>query len=243
MIKREKLIYSFFLIVTVALASTVAFLYVNLRNSQGSLERELAREMSQKAYTISLDIEKLVGRFYDCYWNIQDDDYQFAHGYISNVTRDALYYRTLDAYFGSYFPQFYGETVKDDLSSLFYFYPEPTYEVYHNISNSVQYALDQIDFATLARTQNDSHQLIGELYYVLGINQETQSGNWTALRGISEPFSEMCIYWERQSGSLSGTSATQPNVMFGWALGNATQLYQDLVVWHNHNPRPPWPAQ
>jgi hypothetical protein len=98
--------------------------------------------------------------------------------------------------------------------------------------------LYQIDFAWQGRTNNDSHQLIGELYYVLGINQETQAGNLTALRGISWPFSEMSYYWETQGGLSQGAKTTHPDILLGWALANATRLYQNLVDWHNKTPNP-----
>ena len=240
MIKREKILYSFFLTVTVALASTVAFLYVNLQNSQASLAQKLALERYQKAYAVFSGIEKLASLYYHCYSTIQDDDYMFAHGSITNETRDELYFRTIHSYFGSYYSPFYDQSVQNNINSLAYLYGEPTYEEYHNVSDTIQYTLDQIDFATLGRTINESRRLIGELYYVLGIDQVLQGGNWTALRGIAWSFFTMSSYWDTQYVQQSLTNATPPIVAFGWARANATQLYEDLVIWHDSNPRPPW---
>jgi hypothetical protein len=164
MIKREKLVYSFFFIVTVAWASTVAFVYIN---SQDSLEQERVREMSDKAYTVYYDVDHLVTGFDQCYFDIQSDENQFAQGYISNATREALYYGTTEIYLPLDWLESYGHIVQVDLENLYYLYTEPTYEAYLNISNTVQYALDQIDFA-ISHPENDSYQLIGELRALSG---------------------------------------------------------------------------
>jgi hypothetical protein len=232
-LKREKKVYSIFFIVTFVLASTV---YITAQNAQISLEKEQARELSVEAYAVYSDISKLVGHFYNCYRNIQNIDYQLSEGYISNDTRDTLYDTTLIDYLGNYYTQFYGQTIEYHMANLAGTIGPLLYGVYKNISDTLQYSLDQIDFAWLGRTHNDSHRLLGELYNVLGIYQETQSSNYTALRGIAEPFSEMYIYWEEKAGLLLGAKQPEPNILFNWAIANATQLYQNLEDWHNNNP-------
>ena len=232
MMRREKIVYSLFLIVTVALSSTVAFLYVGYQDSQRSIERESLQTISNQAYFISLDIYDLVSRFNHAHSKIHDDDYQLAQGYISNETRDALYWRTFDDYLGDF--RQHGDTFETEMNHFYYLLGEPTHETYENISDTIRYALAQVDFARTTRTQNESHRLMDELYNILGIYE--QDGNWTGMNGIAGSFSEMYVYWHALTNPYPGTSTTQPSVMFEWAVGNATRMYQDLLVWHENNP-------
>lgn len=210
----------------------VAFLYLHYQDSQRSIELASIREISQQADTVNEDVQTLIWRFHLACENIQYDDQQFDHGHISNETRDVLFWRTIYDYFSNSFFDDAHTRIERDMDDLYDLLKEPGREIYSNISNTVKHAIDMVDFWDPLITRDYVHQLLVELYVVLGIDQMTQWQNLTALEGIAKSFSAMSSYWNDQTSMTSGKNTPEFSIMFDWALANATQLYQNLLAWH-----------
>lgn len=231
MLSREKIAYSIFFIVILILVSTIAFLY---SKSQASLQTDQIRMQSMRADMISREIGDMIGRFHRLYIQIQDYDWKLANGYISNETKHGLYDATMAAYFHIITSD--RALLEVEITKL----ADPqSYETYANISETMVYSLDQIEFAAYFRTENESSRLIGELHTVLGIN--TTYGNYSGWQGIYRSFYEMQYYWAQEAGGLGISPQPEPSTWLSWALANATQLYQDLANWHGNNPYQPYP--
>jgi hypothetical protein len=233
MMRKDKIVYSLFLMVTVALASTVAFLYINYQDSQRSFEQQsyqaISRQASRQAYIISADIEDIVSRVYNAYGEMRYDEGRFGEGSISNETRAALQRRTLIDYFPRSAFYEHADTFRDEVIVFSDLLGESTNAMYTNISDAVGYAIDRIDF--VARLSSDPYRLMGELKDILGIYQ--RGGN---MEGIANAFHEMGYYWNALSYPNYPTPGNQPSVMLEWAVGNATQMYQALHLWNESIP-------
>jgi len=236
MMKREKVVYSLFLMVTVALASTVAFLYINYQDSRRSVEQESYQTLSRRADMISDDIEDIISRLYAANSEMHADEYRLSQGGISNETREELQWRTLDTYFPDLFYQ-RADDFESKMGLLCYLSGESS-TMYTNISDTFRYTIVQILFAWYSRTPNDAYRLMVELGDITGAYPVGGGGHGTPMEGIGHSFRSMSAYWNALSyPNTYPTPTTQPSVMLEWAVGNATQMYQALVVWHENNPR------
>jgi multisubunit Na+/H+ antiporter MnhB subunit len=238
MLRREKIVYSISLIVIVTLASVVVFLYVNIQDSQQSIELELIRRITQQANTVNGDIMDLVWRFHYAYEDIKQDDRDFELGNISNETKDALFWRTINDYFypspGNNIIMSFQIKVEDDIKGLFDLLGEPEYTTYSNITETIRYAIPYDLFYDPLMTSTIAHEILVRAYTILGIDQADQwrSVNYTALSGIGISFSALSRYWLNQTSITLGKSAPEFSVIFDWALANATQLYQNAsAIW------------
>jgi len=110
-------------------------------------------------------------------------------------------------------------------------------DVYSNVSETVKYAVDQIDWTRNGRFPSGRSQLMYDLCHILGADAYLVNGNTTELTGITHSYFQIYAYWNSKSRSQPNdlTNEEVLTANLDWAIGNATQLYQNLAEWHNSN--------
>ena len=233
MIKRTIVAYSLMAIFLVALIATNVYFYLENNNLRSLLRQDCLREMSEKAGDVWSRVSSFMGWYDDCMWRLQGDLEQD----FSNETKERLIWTT--AYLLDCYSDGVAIDVERDFNRLRRL-DEEFYEIYNNVSDTVEYALAQVDWTMLGRADaNERVTLLWELYYLLGVDQISRLENFSALRGIAYSFNRLWSYWDREyyflltNGRITMPSyLTKPEVALEWALGNATALYQELTEWH-----------
>jgi hypothetical protein len=223
MTRREKITYSIFLVAVIGLAWTVANLYVMNNNENTFLMQEQTKVLASYALTLDTQTRSLVNSF------LRYRDYVEGDQNTPNVTENSLN----DLEHRSFILLSYeADSVRDAIETdAFYLMgfdlnhagnSSAYVDVYLNVSDTVNYAVNQLDWTT-GKLPSEHHRLMFELCDIIGADQ---------LTGISETFSRIAsLCWNSQN-------QLNPPVIdaeLRWALGNATQLYQNLVTWHNSN--------
>jgi hypothetical protein len=231
--KREMVGYFLLGILVVALASTSVYFFLDNGVLRSLLTQDQLRDMSEKAGNVYSRIESFTGWYDACMEKIRYD----TRLVISNETKQHLVWRSweyLDRYSdrASY-------DIEEDLGTLSYMDEKSSWGIYQNISDTIGYAIGQVDWAVLGRPSDEGLSLMWELYYLLGVDQITESENLTDLRAISRSFSLMSQYWYSewtftisQGRSPIPEYLPKPHVALEWAFGNATALYRKLAQWH-----------
>jgi hypothetical protein len=236
MMQREKIIYSTFLVVVIVLAWTVASFYV-INNSQNiSLEQEHARVLAMYSKDMWTQTRNL-GDFFLRYYQFTEADQNQPNitenflGMLESRSFTLLNYEARSAL----------DVVKTDSQTLSTFNLDygAKYTAYvnahYNVSVTVEYAVNQLDWTTSGRLPTEHHQLMYGLCHILGADQYMATGNTTQLPEISQTFFRLYLYWD--SRSKNQQTSTLLDTELGWAVGNATQLHQNLLDWHNQNPQ------
>ena len=235
MVRRDKIIFSILLVVIIALALVVVNLYFVSNSQNVSLMQEQAGVLAGYAEDMSTQTQFLVSSFL-AYHSLTEMDQNQPNmtenvlsmledrsftllGYEADSVREVI---QLDSATVTSFIADHGEQYK------------AFEDAYYNVSETVIYAVDQLDLTT-GRVPSEHYSLMYELCHILGADQYMPTGNNTQLAGLSQAFLIVYLY-------LNGQSSYQPNSIalnaeLGWALANATQLYQNLVDWHNSNPQ------
>lgn len=235
MMRREKIIYSTLLVVVIALAWTVANFYVINNGQNISLEQEQARVLAMYSKGMWTQTQNLGGFFLRYHQFTEGDQNQ------PNITENFLImlesrsFTLLNYEAGSVRDII--QTNSHALSSfdLAHGAKYTVYDdAYYNVSETVEYAVNQLDWAT-GRLPTEHHRLMYELCHILGADQYVAAGNATQLPGISQTFFRLYLYWDTRSKGQPTSIVLGTEL--GWALGNATQLYQNLLTWHNQNPQ------
>jgi hypothetical protein len=239
MIRRDKIIFSIFLIVIIALAWGVVTLYFVSNSQSISLNQKQAEVLARYAEDMSTQTQFLVSSFL-AYHDLTEMDQNQP-----NMTYDVLSYLEdrsftllgneadsvrsiiqLDSGTIGPFDDGQGEQYKTFV------------DTYYNVSETVVYAVNQLDLTT-GKVLSEHYSLMYELCHILGADQYNATGNNTQLTGISRAF--LSVYVALDSYSIASElihyqlNLTLLNTELGWALANATQLYQNLVDWHNLN--------
>jgi len=234
--RREKIIYSILFVTSILLAWTVANFYVTNSNQNIFLVHEQAKVLASYALTMQTQTRNLVNSF------LRYHDYVESDLNWPNMTEDTLSkleYRSWILL--SYEADNARNAIQTDSSYLMRFdlnhvgNSSAYVNVYLNVSETVNYAVNQLDWATGRRLLSEHHRLMFELCHILGADRNT-TANTTQLTAISQTFSRI--------SSLCWNSQNQLNppvidMELSWALGNATELNQNLVAWHNSNPLTP----
>lgn len=236
-LRKMKIAYSLIAVLVIASVTANVYFYLENRNLSNLVTQNRLREMWEKAEDIWSRLTSFVGWYYDCMWRLQSD---LKQGF-SAKTEERLIWRT------SYLLERYSDRVRYDVERDFNtlsWSHEPFRLTYVYISNAVEYALDQTDWATRARKTNESYELLWELYYILGADQITRAENLSRLRGIANSFSFLSSYWRSEyyfiltNGRQKIPSyLPKPETALDWALGNATALHQALTEWHERTER------
>ena len=241
MMKRTKIAYSLMVMFIVALASTNLYFYFENNNLKSLLEQDRIKELSEKAADVWSRLGSFEGWYDYCMWELNRD----LKENVSSEVKNLLVGRT-ETLLDRYSDRVYYD-VKNDLKRLWWLDEEPSSRVYDNVSDTVTYALGQVDWATLGRGTNESVTLLWELYYMLGVDQITRAENLSGLRGIEFSFLRLYDYWDREYYFLLTNGRdkipsylAKPEVCLEWALGNATALYQNLTEWHERT-KPSYP--
>jgi hypothetical protein len=240
MIRRDKIIYSVLLIVIIALAWGVVTLYFVSNSQSISLKQEQARVLAKYAEDMSTQTQFLVNSFLAYYSLTKMDQNQ------PNMTENVLMMLE-DRSFTllGYEADSVRSIIQSDSTEIGLFDEDhgeqyKAYEdAYYNVSETVIYAVNQLDLTT-GRVLSEHYSLMYELCHILGADQYNPTGNNTQLTEISQAFLTVYLHYsDLQSGYQPNSIAlnTAINTELGWALANATQLYQNLVDWHNLNPQ------
>jgi len=233
MMRREKIVYSIFLVAVIVLAWTVANFYVMNNNQNIFLVQEQAKVLASYALTMQTQTRNLVNSF------LRYHDYVESDLNWPNMTEDTLgklEYRSWILL--SYEADNARNAIQTDSSYLMRFdlnhagNSSAYVNVYLNVSETVNYAVNQLDWTTGGRSLSEHQRLMFELCHILGADRNA-TANTTQLTEISQTFSRI--------SSLCWNSQNQLNppvidMELSWALGNATELNQNLVAWHNSNP-------
>lgn len=233
MIKRIKITYALIAILIVALVITNVYFYLENNNLSSLVRQDRLRRMWEKAEDVWSHLNSFEGWYYDCMWRLKSD---LLQGY-SNETEERLIWRT--AYLLSKYSDRVRYDVESDLTTLKNS-DETSRQIYENTSNTVEYALAQVEWAMLGRgDSNESYTLLWELYYILGVDQITMGENLSRLRGIENSFRLLSNYWRSEYYFILTNGRQKipsyypkPEKALEWALGNATVLYQELTEWH-----------
>jgi hypothetical protein len=238
MMRREKIIYSIFLVAVIVLAWTVANFYVMNNNQNVFLVQEQTKVLASFALTMETQTRNLVSSF-SRYYDYIESDLNWP-----NMTEDTLgklEYRSWILL--SYEADSARYVIQTDSFYLMGFdlnhvgNSSAFVNVYLNVSETVDYAVNQLDWATGGRLLSEHQRLMFELCHLLGADRNA-TANTTQLTGISQTFSRISsLCWN----SANQNQPKQPviDAELAWALGNTTQLYQNLVTWHNSNPLTP----
>jgi len=238
MIRRNKIIYSILLIVIIALASVVVTIYSVSSSQNISLKQEQAGVLARYANDMSTQTQFLISSFL-AYYSLTEMDQNQPNmtenvlmmledrsftllGYEADSVRSII---QLDSTEVGSFDEGHGEQ---------YIVFEDAYD---NVSETIIYAVNQLDLTT-GRVLSEHYSLMYELCHILGADQYNPTGNNTQLTRISQAFLTVYLYYSNlQSGYQPNSIAltTAINTELGWALANATQLYQNLVGWHSSN--------
>lgn len=236
MMRREKIVYSTFLVVVIALALAVANFYVINNGQNISLEQEQARILAMYSKDMWTQTRNLVDFFLRYYQFTEGDQNQ------PNITENflsMLEYRSFTLL--NYEARSALDIIQTDAQTLSSFDLDhgtkyTAYgDTYYNVSETVKYAVNQLDWTTSGRLPTEHHRLMYELCHILGADQYMATGNATQLPEISQTFFTLYLY--RDNRSKSQPTSTVLDTELGWALGNATQLHQNLLNWHNQNPQ------
>jgi len=243
MIRRNTIVFSIFsilLIVIVGLAWAVVTLNVANGNQGISLYQEQVRVLGTYARDMWTQTQNLIDSFRRYHDDTQSDQNEpNATGYINFLS--ALEHRSFILL--GYEASAVRDVIQADSHALTSFNANygtqyGTYaNAYYNVSETVKYAVDQLDW-TNGRISSDHNRLMYELCRILGADACLVTGNTTQLTGITQSFFQVFAYWNSRSESQPSdqTNAETLAVNLDWALGNATQLYQNLVEWHDSNP-------
>ena len=235
MIQREKIIYSTFLVVVIVLAWAVADFYVINNSLNISLEQEHARVLAMYSKDMWTQTRNLVDFFLRYYQFTEGDQNQ------PNITENflsMLEYRSFTLL--NYEARSALDIIQTDSQTLSSFVLDhgtkyTAYgDTYYNVSETVKYAVNQLDWTT-GRLPTEHHRLMYELCHILSADQYMATGNATQLPEISQTFFRLYLYWDNRSKNQQ--TSTLPDTELGWAVGNATQLHQNLLDWHNRNPQ------
>jgi hypothetical protein len=236
MMRREKIIYSALSIAVAALALTVANLYVLNNNQNTSLDQEQAAVLSTYAKDLFTQTHDLVQSFRRYYDFTQGDQT------MPNMTENTLImleYRSfilLNDEANSALDVIQTDTFELSSSAISNRGNHSAYtDVYNNVSQTVSYAVNQLDWTNGRLMPSEHQRLMYELCHILGADG-MPTENTTQLTQISYAFSTIyALYWN--SRSQNQPNQTVIDTELAWALGNSTQLYQNLLNWHNQNPQ------
>jgi len=240
MIRRDKIIYSILTIVIIALALVVVNLYAVSNSQNISLKQEQDGVLARYAEDMSTQTQFLVSSFLAYYSLTEMDQNQPNMTYVALSYLEDRSFTLLGNEADSV-----RNIIQSDSTAISSFDEDhgqqyKTYDnAYYNVSETVIYAVNQLDLTT-GRVLSEHYSLMYELCHILGADQYNPTGNNTQLTGISQTFLKVYIYYsDLQSGYQPNSTAlnTALNTELGWALANATQLYQNLVDWHNRNPQ------
>jgi len=234
--RREKIIYSIFLVTVIVLAWTAANFYVINNNQNIFLMQEQAKVLASYAFTMQTQTRNLVSSF-SRYYDFVESDLN-----LPNMTEDALSkleHRSFillgdEADSARY-------VIQTDSSRLTGFdlnhvgNSSAFVDVYLNVSETVNYAVNQLDWATGGRLPSEHNRLMFELCHILGADRNA-TANITQLTEISQTFLRIALLCWNSQNQLNPPVI---DMELSWALGNATELNQNLVAWHNSNPLTP----
>jgi hypothetical protein len=235
MMRREKIIYSIFLVAVIVLAWTVANFYVMNNNQNIFLVQEQAKVLASFALTMETQTRNVVNSFRRYYDYIESDLNwpNMTENTVSNLEHRSFILLGCEADSARY-------AIQTDSSFLTGFHLDHAgnsgayVNIYANVSETVNYAVYQLDWTT-GRSPTEHHRLMFELCNILGADRNATANN-TQLTEISQTFTRISsLCWNSQN-------QVDPPVIdmeLSWALGNATELNQHLVAWHNSNPHTP----
>ncbi len=237
MMRREKIIYSIFLVTVIVLAWTAANFYVMNNDQNIFLVQEQAKVLASYALTMQTQTRNLVNSFRR-YYDFVESDLNLPN--MTEYTLSELEHRTFILLGSEADSARY--VIQTDASRLTGFdlnhvgNSSAFVDVYLNVSETVNYAVNQLDWAG-GRSLSEHQQLMFELCHILGADHDA-TANTNQLTAISQTFLGIgLLCWN----SASQNQPKQPviDAELAWALGNATQLYQNLVTWHNSSPLTP----
>lgn len=237
MLRREKIIYPALLAAIIVLAWTSANFYTMNNNQDVSIAQEQARILSSYALTINTQTHLLQESFQRYYQYVLGDQNT------PNITQNSLY--MLQARSFTLLSQEADNAlyvIQTDESYLIGFHLDHVgnfsafVNVYTNVSETINYAVNQLRW-TLGRSPDDHQRMMFELCHILGADYNV-TADTNQLYGISQIF--LTIYVTSWNGANQNSSNLPVNeTELEWALGNATELSQHLVTWHNSNPPTP----
>jgi hypothetical protein len=235
MIRREKIAYSIVLVVIIGLAWTVVNFYVMNNSHDTFLMQEQNKILASYALTVDTQARNLVNSFLRYY------DYTKGDQNTPNITEDFLgdlEWRSFILLGDEAHSARYAIETDEFYLMGFHLNHAGNYSefvnVYSNISETVNYAVNLLDWTISGRSPSEHRRVMLELCHILGADRNATSDT-TQLITISETFSRIhSLCWN----SANQFQPKQPviDAELTWALGNATQLYQNLVTLHNSNP-------
>lgn len=233
MIKKMKITYALIAILIVALVITNVYFYLENTNLSSLVKQNQLKQMYKAAEDVWSHLGSFEAWYDDSMWRL----HYYVEGSFSNQTKDSLIWTT--GYLLDRYSDRISYDIKGDLSTLKWL-DETSLQIYENISNTVEYALAQVEWAMLGRGDlNESYTLLWELYHILGVDQITRIENLSRLRGIERSFNFLSNYWRSEYYFIRTNGRDKipsyypkPEVALEWALGNATALYPELTEWH-----------
>jgi len=234
MIKKMNIIYILITILIVALVITNVYFYLENINQSSLVRQNQLSQMGEKAEDVWSRLSSFEGWYYDSMWRLHYYVEGSFSDSFSNQTKESLIWTT--GYLLHRYSDRVSYDVERDLTSLKWL-DGTSRAIYENISDTLKYALVQIDWTMLGRGNlTESYTLLWELYYMLGVDQ---SENLSGLGGIENSFNLLSIYWSSEyyfiltnGRQKIPSDCPKPETALEWALGNATVLYQQLNEWH-----------
>lgn len=231
--RREKIIYFVFLTTVIVLACTTASLYLSNNDLNTSSAQEQAKTLATYTFSMETQTRNLVDSFrlYYDYVLQSDQGAQLDENTLIQLESRSFIFLNNEA--GSANSVIQIDAVRlspPDLTKAIK-NPYDCVRVYMNVSNTLDYAVKQLDWTT-GRLPTEHRQMMNELCHILGAAPTTSN---TTLTEISQAFFKIEILcWT--NASQNQPSPIIIDTELNWALGNATNLYQNLVTWHNNNP-------